>query len=163
MLLLPHACLTTTTACHIAFTPTERGEENPTPSKDAASPPPSPRPPSPPRPPPPRPPSPRPSPPPSPSPPGAPDGPSASNNPLIDKALILESHNWLRRATGVPDLVWSDDLAASAQAWSNQCVFEHTRSGYGENLAMGGFRTAADVARGVALWTGEVCEYDWSK
>ncbi|KAG2431310.1 hypothetical protein HYH02_013441 [Chlamydomonas schloesseri] len=151
----------------------ERGEVNPSSSggpapstssgtdgSDSSSPPPPRASPPPPRPPPPRPPPPRSPPPP---PPGSPDGPSASNNPLIDPALILEAHNWLRRATGVAPLVWDADLAASAQAWSNQCVFEHSRSGYGENLALGGFRTAADMARGVALWTGEVCEYDWTK
>jgi hypothetical protein len=56
---------------------------------------------------------------------------------------ILTAHNKYRREVGVPDLVWSDDLARDAQTWSNQLAssgrFEHSkdRNNQGENLWMG--------------------------
>src|SRR5687768_1125035 len=56
---------------------------------------------------------------------------------------ILEIHNRERAAVGVPDLVWSDELAAGAQTWADQLattgVMAHsTPQGYGENIAAWG-------------------------
>jgi Cysteine-rich secretory protein family len=56
---------------------------------------------------------------------------------------ILAAHNQYRREVGVPDLVWSDELAQDAQGWSDhlaaQGTLEHSqeRNGAGENLWMG--------------------------
>lgn len=59
---------------------------------------------------------------------------------------MLAAHNIERQAVGVPDLRWSADLAASAQAWADELMrrdrFEHSpasrRNGgrIGENLAI---------------------------
>jgi hypothetical protein len=66
--------------------------------------------------------------------------PSASSSVAQE---ILTAHNQYRREVGVPDLVWSDDLARDAKTWSNQLAssgrFEHSndRNNQGENLWMG--------------------------
>lgn len=58
------------------------------------------------------------------------------------KYEILEAHNRLRsqvaqgRVSGQPgaqnmrEMVWDDELAARAQQWANQCIFEHDPSRY---------------------------------
>jgi uncharacterized protein YkwD len=50
---------------------------------------------------------------------------------------ILAVHNSERAAVGVPPLVWSDSLAASAQTWAEHLLTIHqwVHSGPGENLA----------------------------
>ena len=56
---------------------------------------------------------------------------------------ILDAHNKYRAAVGVPPLVWSDDLAAAAQAWANslssnlQFAHDPNAQGQGENIWMG--------------------------
>lgn len=55
---------------------------------------------------------------------------------------ILVAHNYYRRELGLPDLVWSDKVAESAQTWANYLAatetFEHSQgSVYGENLWRG--------------------------
>lgn len=58
------------------------------------------------------------------------------------KSEILEAHNRLRsqvaqgRVPGQPsaqnmrEMVWDDELAAKAQQWANQCIFEHDPNRY---------------------------------
>jgi hypothetical protein len=46
---------------------------------------------------------------------------------------ILSLHNSLRAKHGAAPLAFNGQLAASAQAWADRCVFQH--SGPGENLA----------------------------
>lgn len=54
----------------------------------------------------------------------------------------------------MPFLTWDDALAAQAQAWSDACVFEHSRADtYGENLAIG--RSLETCADAVDLWMTE--------
>jgi uncharacterized protein YkwD len=50
---------------------------------------------------------------------------------------ILAVHNSERAAVGVPPLVWSDSLAASAQTWAEHLltIHEWVHSGPGENIA----------------------------
>jgi hypothetical protein len=50
---------------------------------------------------------------------------------------ILAVHNSERAAVGVPPLVWSDSLAASAQTWAEHLLTIHqwVHSGPGENIA----------------------------
>lgn len=56
---------------------------------------------------------------------------------------ILDAHNKYRTAVGVPPLVWSDDLAAAAQAWVNslnsnlQFAHDPNAQGQGENIWTG--------------------------
>lgn len=55
---------------------------------------------------------------------------------------LLDAHNRYRAEVGVAPLVWSEEIAASAQAWADTLAasgrFEHSRDrSYGENLWMG--------------------------
>ncbi|GLI64263.1 hypothetical protein VaNZ11_007465 [Volvox africanus] len=151
----------------------------PTKPPSPPKPPPAPKPPSPPKlpsplklpsPPPPRksppptkasPPSPFPRPPPPPPSPPSPNPQPYSYLPLLQPDAILDAHNKYRLWSGVPNLTWSDELAASAQAWSDKCVFEHSHGPYGENLVLGTFRTMAGILYGMSLWTNEMCLYDF--
>ncbi|KAG2189923.1 hypothetical protein INT46_001938 [Mucor plumbeus] len=72
---------------------------------------------------------------------------------------ILKAHNKLRAKHHAPALKWDDKLATYAQKWSNKCVFEHSNSPYGENLALG-YPTWTSVVNG---WYSEVKDYDYSK
>ncbi|KAL6068268.1 SCP / Tpx-1 / Ag5 / PR-1 / Sc7 of extracellular domains [Balamuthia mandrillaris] len=49
------------------------------------------------------------------------------------REVMLEEHNCARRNKGVPELVWDNGLAKSAQDWANRCTTDH--SGMGENLS----------------------------
>lgn len=77
--------------------------------------------------------------------------------------IIVDKHNEFRSAVGVADIEWSDELAQSAQDWADQlavnCDFEHSDSGFGENIWLGttGFFTPNDV---VNSWGEEIDFYD---
>ncbi|NUP09102.1 MAG: Fis family transcriptional regulator [Polyangiaceae bacterium] len=79
---------------------------------------------------------------------------------------ITAAHNEARAnvdppaASPIPPLEWSDDLAAVAQAYAEQCVFEHSGGEYGENLyANTGSTTPQEVVSG---WVSEVADYDYA-
>ena len=82
------------------------------------------------------------------------------------KTAVLAAHNAERHAVGVPDLVWSDALAARAATWAQHLVglgrLQHspqdTRGDTGENLAMGtaGRYTPADMMAG---WVSEKASF----
>jgi pathogenesis-related protein 1 len=79
---------------------------------------------------------------------------------------ITAAHNAVRAevnpaaATPLPPLAWSSEVASAAQAHAARCVFEHSQSGYGENIyATSGSATPADV---VNSWSSEVEEYDYA-
>lgn len=72
-----------------------------------------------------------------------------------DVQATLQAHNAARSRRGARPLVWDDGLASVAQAWSNRGVFEHSKSRYGENLAMG----TGNCKEAVDLWTDE--EKQW--
>lgn len=74
---------------------------------------------------------------------------------------MLDAHNIFREVAGVPPLKWSVELAQYAQEYSQKCVFEHSPASYGENLIMGNYQDDADMARGVTMWHGEICYYDF--
>ncbi|MES2893853.1 MAG: CAP domain-containing protein [Bacteroidota bacterium] len=75
-------------------------------------------------------------------------GPSSNPTFLtMNEKAVLEAHNKLRREVGVPDLVWSNELAARAQTWAyelakknmGEFVLEHSQTKHiGENI-VGGF------------------------
>lgn len=82
---------------------------------------------------------------------------------------MTEAHNRFRRMattdTPIPELVWDADLAAVAQAYSEQlaangCGLMHSSNGYGENLywQRGLSISAADV---VASWHEEIDCYTY--
>lgn len=83
-----------------------------------------------------------------------------------DVAGITAAHNAARAAvspaasTPIPPLEWSSDLAAVAQAYAENCVFEHSGGQYGENLyAESGLNaTPQDV---VDAWVSEDADYDY--
>ena len=59
-------------------------------------------------------------------------------SPQVDKQTYLGQHNLWRKMFGAPDLQWSDDLAAKAQGYAEQCVLRHSDGALGpvgENLA----------------------------
>jgi uncharacterized protein YkwD len=58
---------------------------------------------------------------------------------LADMQAVLDLHNKYRARHGVPALTWSDSIASKAQAYSQDCVMQHSGArGLGENLAMVG-------------------------
>ncbi|PIB37337.1 hypothetical protein BFP72_01395 [Reichenbachiella sp. 5M10] len=75
---------------------------------------------------------------------------------------VVDSHNRYRKAVGVANLVWSDEVAASAQEWANHlgdnCSFSHSNSSYGENIWKGtaGAFAPTDV---VDSWGSEETDY----
>jgi pathogenesis-related protein 1 len=82
-----------------------------------------------------------------------------------EAAAILAAHNRLRSAHCARPLRWSDDLAATAQAWADSlrdrgCRFEHSRTAYGENLAAG---TSLSADNAVALWAQEGESYSYRR
>jgi pathogenesis-related protein 1 len=83
---------------------------------------------------------------------------------------MLNAHNQARASAkptpkpALPPLTWSPEAAKVAQAWANQCKFEHNknRGKYGENLAAAappGSKTNADA---VQDWVSEASDYSYS-
>jgi Cysteine-rich secretory protein family len=68
-------------------------------------------------------------------------GSPASHSQNVNESEILAAHNKYRREVGVPALVWSDSIAASARQWADHLAatrsFKHSSSGYGENIWSG--------------------------
>ena len=57
-------------------------------------------------------------------------------------------------------LAWSQTVAATAQAWADNCQFKHSGGNYGENIfATSGSATAAEV---VSDWVSESSSYDYA-
>ncbi|GLC41081.1 hypothetical protein PLESTF_001078000 [Pleodorina starrii] len=134
------------------------------PSPPPPKPPPSPGPPPSPRPP-------RPSPPrlPSPPPPARrpppPPNLAAANDPTdpgspwyVDVASTLARHNQYRGWHQAPPLEWSERLRAEAQAWADNCWFEHSQTPFGENLALG----HPDITTAIDGWYSEVSKYNFN-
>lgn len=79
---------------------------------------------------------------------------------------ITAAHNAWRTPLGIPDLVWSGELAGVATAWSEglaaeNCSFYHSSSGYGENLFAGWPAGSYSVEQVVDAWGDEVQWYDY--
>ena len=79
---------------------------------------------------------------------------------------MTAAHNAARAAVAganppIPPLTWSADVAATAQAWADKCMFDHSGGKYGENIyASGGSTpTPADV---VNSWVGEAKDYNYA-
>lgn len=78
-----------------------------------------------------------------------------------DVAAYLKGHNDERALHGAAALAWSDDAAAKAQQWANNCQFEHSGGSlgpFGENLAAG--TGAFTIEQAIALWNAEEPDYD---
>jgi len=87
-----------------------------------------------------------------------------------EKDTFVNMHNDLRQATGaanMPNLVWSDDLAAVADASGAKCEFAHTsNNAYGENIYLGwGSQSGSRAATAATdMWAAEIANVndDWS-
>ncbi len=96
------------------------------------------------------------------------DGPDEAENTALNQEVIneiLEAHNKYRSAVGVADIVWSEEVAESAQAWADElgttCSFEHSgNEQYGENL-WGGTGNGWTVTDAVDSWGEEKAFYDY--
>ncbi|HEX5958660.1 MAG TPA: CAP family protein [Hyphomicrobiaceae bacterium] len=92
------------------------------------------------------------------------DTPATQRGEMPAAQEMLALHNAKRRAHCAPDLTWSSELAAAAQAWADRCEFAHaSRSvnpNQGENLARGAGKlgTAAHLFAG---WYDEVRQYNF--
>jgi uncharacterized protein YkwD len=93
-----------------------------------------------------------------------------------DARAFVEAHNALRAAvhkpagyagawTPLPPLAWSDEVAATSQAWAehlrddNKCKLAHSDTRYGENLAAG---KDLEIAYAVGMWASEGKKYRYS-
>lgn len=76
--------------------------------------------------------------------------------------VVLAKHNALRALHCAPALRWDASLAATAQASANRCVFQHSKNGFGENLAMGTSGAYPPESQ-VQLWYDEFKNYDFAK
>jgi len=74
-----------------------------------------------------------------------------------DAQAALDLHNEARARRGAAPLLWSKTLSESAQAVADTCVFAHSNTNYGENLAIG---TYLDCEAGTKLWVDEEGLYD---
>ncbi len=72
------------------------------------------------------------------------------------EALTL--HNQLRAHHQAPPLVWDDKLAQYAENYASKCRFQHSHSGYGENIAAG----YPSISAAIHAWYGEHNEYSYS-
>lgn len=85
---------------------------------------------------------------------------SSSSASSSDIDAWLTAHNTVRQQHGANNLTWSADVASTAQAYADQCNFEHSGTSYGENLAEAS--GDPDIASAVQLWADEASEYDTS-
>jgi uncharacterized protein YkwD len=83
---------------------------------------------------------------------------------------ILAAHNRARASAkptpkpALPPLTWSDAAAKTAEAYAQECRFEHNpnRGEFGENLAAAspGAWTTEEMVQG---WVGESADFDYAK
>ena len=79
-------------------------------------------------------------------------------------SAFVDRHNFYRSEVGVSNIVWSEELVASAQAWADElgknCKFQHSSGSYGENIWKGteGVFSIDDV---VDSWGSEKADYDY--
>lgn len=63
-------------------------------------------------------------------------------------------------STPIPPLTWSGDIAAVAQAYAENCVFQHSNNQYGENLYA---TTGGGNPQGVVgSWVSEAKDYNYA-
>jgi uncharacterized protein YkwD len=85
--------------------------------------------------------------------------------PSGEHEAFVDAHAKVRAKHCAAPLAWSDSLARVAQGWANHlrdggCLFEHSRTQYGENLAAG-TDGALDPSSVVGMWYGEISKYDF--
>jgi hypothetical protein len=93
---------------------------------------------------------------------------AVDTGPVLDPVAQawVDAHNAARgRAEptpepALPDLTWDDGLAEVAATWAAGCVFEHSTTQYGENLAA--FSASVESADVVDAWFSEIEFYDYA-
>jgi pathogenesis-related protein 1 len=100
----------------------------------------------------------------------------AKNNSSVDQKAMVAAHNQWRSKVGVPDVAWSNELAASSQQWADQlarsgCNVRHSTTNYGENIYYAGAAYRSDGTTSaqeitaqhvVDAWGNEVQYYDYA-
>jgi pathogenesis-related protein 1 len=91
--------------------------------------------------------------------------PAASSDPFAD--AFVAAHNQHRAHVSpaanppLPNVTWSNELAAQARAWAERCEFNHSKTDLGENLSA---RTdMADPEVIVAAWAAEGENFDYKR
>jgi len=90
--------------------------------------------------------------------------------PTASQSAWLDPQNAVRESakpTPTPALApftWSEDAAQVAQAWANNCVYQHNsgRGNRGENIAANTPSGSWGPANVVAAWAGEASDYDYA-
>jgi uncharacterized protein YkwD len=82
------------------------------------------------------------------------------------RSAVTQPAGYVGTWAPLPNVTWSDTVAASAQTWANNlattnnCGLQHeSQNTYGENLAMG---TNLTPKQAVDMWAGEKNLYTWS-
>jgi uncharacterized protein YkwD len=84
---------------------------------------------------------------------------------------ITDAHNDVRAAASptpdpaLPPLCWSNTVAAVAQAWADNCTWQHNpdRGFLGENIFAGsGNWLVSGASSAVSLWAAEAADYDYA-
>jgi pathogenesis-related protein 1 len=99
--------------------------------------------------------------------------PPKTEGPDVDSPVareLLTAHNEVRaHATPAPQpplrpLTWSEELAAKAQAWANQCHWAHNpdRGDVGENIAAAAPPDSRTDQAVVEDWASEVADYTYA-
>ncbi|KAF8543940.1 CAP domain-containing protein, partial [Trichophaea hybrida] len=73
------------------------------------------------------------------------------NDPSRFRKTMLDVHNRYRSEHQVSPLVWDNYVAEASQKHADRCIYEHSNTTYGENIAAG-FRTSS---AGVEAWGDE--------
>jgi pathogenesis-related protein 1 len=76
---------------------------------------------------------------------------------ISQKQEALSTHNQFRAIHHAPPLIWDDTLANYAKHYASQCVFKHSHSPYGENLAAG----YPTISAGINAWYAEQKKYSY--
>lgn len=81
----------------------------------------------------------------------------------IDQDKFVARHNYYRKKLGVPNVKWSDEIAAYAQKWANRlaltCQMKHrSKDEYGENICY----TSSSYTENevVDVWASEEKDFD---
>lgn len=76
----------------------------------------------------------------------------------LEQEKLLAVHNTLRAQHHSPKLIWDAELAVYAENHANHCVFKHSSSPYGENLAAG----YPSINAAINAWYAESELYSYS-
>ncbi|KAJ6027660.1 uncharacterized protein N7446_003744 [Penicillium canescens] len=75
------------------------------------------------------------------------------------KDTVLEMTNEYRATHDANPLSWNDTLAEYSKKWADACIWKHSHSPYGENLAYG----YANASAAVIAWGDEGAMYNFGK